>query len=480
VTLLGVLLVGARKVPAAAPPALLISLSVVGLAAAYLALAFKYDEGRTVFSGMVALDGFGLFFRGLFILAGLAGVLLGGLSRELDRERLAEYLVLLLSVTLGLQLLASAQHLLMVYLALELVSLPSYVLAGFRRRSRQSSESALKYVIYGGVASGLMLYGFSLIYGLTGSLHLSEIGRALAAIEAHDTQTRLLLFFAGALSFAGFGYKIAAVPFHMWCPDVYQGAPTPFVAFLSVAPKAGGIAALIRFVVIGFGLGTTGVSVEGGGLPWALLLAIVSVATMTLGNLVAIPQSNLKRLLAYSSIAHAGYMLMAVALASDQAIRSVMFYIAVYLAMNFGAFFVVMVVRDATGDESIDGCRGLGSRSPVLAISMAVFLFSLTGLPPLAGFVGKFYLFAALLESREALFYAVALAGVLNSAVSLYFYARIVKAMFLEKAGAEAEAVPLNARVVAVLTAFAGPTLVLGVWWSPLVENIERLFSILR
>ncbi|MBN1610001.1 MAG: NADH-quinone oxidoreductase subunit N [Polyangiaceae bacterium] len=478
VAILAVLVIGARRGPWSGRKPWLTWLSTVALLGAGVALAFADPQDRSLFSGMVALDGIGLFFRGLFVVAGLGGVLMGALSTEIAEERLGEYLALLLSVTLGLMLLGSAQNLLMVYLALELVSIPSYVLAGFRRGNRESSEAALKYVLYGGVASGLMLYGFSLLYGLTGSLGFAELAEFIGRVQEGDTVTRVIVLLAGILSLAGFGYKVAAVPFHMWCPDVYQGAPTPFVAFLSVAPKAGGMAALIRFMTVGFGAGEAVVGTSP--WPWAMVLAIVSVATMTLGNLVAIPQNNLKRLLAYSSIAHAGYMLMGVAVGTTQAIQAVMFYLGVYLAMNFGAFLIVMAVRDRTGHESIDNYRGLGGTSPVLAVALAIFLFSLTGLPPFAGFIGKFYLFAALLETQAPLFYVVAIIGVLNSAVSLYYYARVVKAMFLEKAEGAALAPGVTAAYAGLTAAFVGPTLLLGVWWAPLVETIERLGTVVR
>lgn len=480
-TLLVVLLVGAPRVPKAGRPGVLVGLSVVGLLAALAALGLESEESRSVFSGMIALDGLALFFRGLFVVVALAGVVAGGMSREVHRERLGEYLVLLLCITLGMMLLGAAQHLLMVYLALELVSIPSYVLAGFRRGDRESSEAALKYVVYGGVASGLMLYGFSLIYGLTGSLELRDVATALDAIGSWDPSSRALLVLAGALSFAGFAYKMAAVPFHMWCPDVYQGAPTPFVAFLSVAPKAAGTAALIRFIVVGFGVNGVSETAITHQLPWGVVLGLVAVCTITLGTLVAIPQDNLKRLLAYSSIAHAGYVMMGVAVASEPAMRAVMFYLAVYFVMNFGAFFVVMVVRDATGQEAIGAYRGLGGTSPVLAVGLAILLFSLTGLPPFAGFIGKFYLLAALLETKSALFYGVALVAVLNSAVSLYFYARVVKAMFLEQPEHSDQPVPkLGPANATLLAAFVAPTVVLGVWWAPLVEGIQKMSTILR
>lgn len=465
---------------------LLTGLAVLGLVASAGTL-FLIPAGDTaIFSGQVALDGFALFFKGLFLAAALLGVLFGALSDEIPRARYGEFLLLLFCLTLGLSLLASAQHLLMVYLALELVSLPSYVLAGFRWWDRRSSEAALKYVIYGGAASGLMLYGFSLIYGLTGSLELAGLGDALTTVGAgaKGLGAQLALLVAVLLSLVGFGYKVAAVPFHMWCPDVYEGAPTPFVAFLSVAPKAAGLAALLRFFVVGFGAplpDAAGVAAAGGAsaFPWAAVLGVLAVGTMTLGNLVAIAQDNVKRLLAYSSIAQAGYLLMTVAAGTPDAIRAVLLYLGIYLLMNMGAFLAVQAIRARTGSESINDYRGMASRSPFLAVTLAIFLFSLTGIPPFAGFIGKFYLFAAVLKVGTPFFYALALIGVLNSAISLYYYAKIVKAMFLEKAPDGAPALPLGRPNATLLGALAAPTLVLGIWWAPLAAVVDRASSLL-
>jgi NADH-quinone oxidoreductase subunit N len=318
----------------------------------------------------------------------------------------------------------------------------------------------------------MMPYGFSLLYGLTGTLDLEGIGARVLRIAHVGPTWQLAVGLSALLTLCGFGHKAAAVPFHSWCPDVYQGAPTPFAAFLSVGPKAAGLAALLRFVLVGFGRPIDWA--EPGAFPWPAILGGLAVATMTLGNLVAIAQDNVKRLLAYSSIAQAGYMLMAVAVGSGEAIRAVVFYLAVYLVMNLGAFLAVIAVRERTGSESLADYRGLGSRSPYLAVVLAVFLFSLTGLPPLAGFIGKFYLFAALLRAESPFFYVVALIGVVNSAVSLYYYARVVKAMYLEQAEGEAPALPLSVAHAAFLTLLAVPTIVLGLWWAPLAEAAER------
>lgn len=456
----------------------LLALAGVGLAAAAVALFLvPVPEARLVF-GMVAVDRFSVFFRWLFLLSALLAVAFVGRSDEIPARRTAEYLALILSIAVGLCLLASAQHLLLLYLALELVSVPSYVLAGFRHGDRRSSEAALKYVIYGGVASGVMLYGLSWLYGLTGTLDLAEISHRVGDLRQAGWDTRLLLTVAALGSLAGFGYKVAAVPFHMWCPDVYEGAPTPFVAFLSVAPKAAGLAALFRFVVVGFGGAVTWP--VGEDFPWPLLLGLLSMVTMTLGNLVAIVQTNLKRLLAYSSIAHAGYMLMGIAVATPEGSQAVMFYLAVYLCMNFGAFLAVMAVRNQTGSENIADYRGFGSTSPLLAVTLAVFLFSLTGLPPFAGFIGKFYLFAAVLNTGEPFFYAVALVGALNSAVSLYYYARVIRVMYLDPPLPDAPAFPLRAADALLLTALAAPMLILGVWWGPLASAVAESTGLLR
>jgi NADH-quinone oxidoreductase subunit N len=451
--------------------------AVVCLMASFAALVLVRTTPLPLFFGMLSGDALAMFFKGLFLTAALLAVLFAALSDEIRRAQFGEYLLLLFCLTLGLCLLVAARNLLMLYLSLELVSLPSYVLAGFRRGDRRSSEAALKYVVFGAASSGLMLYGFSLLYGLSGTLEISGLGRDIVQRVAQGgIGDGLAVTVAVLFSLVGFGYKIAAVPFHMWCPDVYEGAPTPFVAFLSVGPKAAGMAALLRFFLTGFGVPPAfGVVGE---FPWPVVLGVLSMATMTVGNLAALAQENIKRLLAYSSIAHAGYMLMAVAVGSPTATRAIMLYLPIYLFMNMGAFFAVMAVRQRTGSEFLTAYRGLGSRSPLLAVTLAIFLFSLTGLPPFAGFIGKFYLFAALLQTRAPFFYALAIVGVLNSVISLYYYVRIVRVMFLDKSE-EAAWTPAGTSS-AMLTVLAVPTLLLGIWWGPLAGVIDRAAGILK
>jgi NADH-quinone oxidoreductase subunit N len=258
---------------------------------------------------------------------------------------------------------------------------------------------------------------------------------------------------------AGVGYKIASVPFHMWSPDVYEGAPIPITAFLSVASKAAGFALFIRLFYLGFK--SVDASIE-----WSLMLAVVSALTMTVGNLAALPQQNVKRLLAYSSISHGGFLLMGGVLLTSEGLQAILIYLVIYLFMNLGAFFVVILVANEVGSETIDGYRGLISRAPLIAVSMAIFLFSLTGLPPLAGFAGKWILFAAVIKER---LYWLAIIGLLNSVVSLYYYVRIVKAMFLETAD-DTESLSFSPGSLVLLLVFVVPTLLLGIYWNPLYE----------
>ena len=435
-----------------------------------LSARLLWGDSAALFHGAVVLDGFALFFKLLLALAAFAAVWMSLGSREIQKTGTGEYWAVLLASTLGLLFMASSTNLLMAYLALEFVSLTSYVLSGFMRHSRRASEASLKYLIYGGVASGTMIYGMSWVYGLAGSLDFRAIHAALMTSEG----AALPLLVALILTLAGLGYKVAAFPFHMWAPDVYQGAPIPVTAFLAVGSKAAGFALMIRFFFTAMAQSAgEGVYQLVGGVDWSQLILVLSIVTMTFGNLAAVTQQgNVKRLLAYSSIAHAGYMLMGFAVLNDDGVRAMLFYLTVYYLMNLGAFVVVMLVANSTGREDLAGYRGLAWRGGAIpAVAMAIFLFSLTGLPPLAGFVGKFYLFAAVVEKQ---LYLLAVVGVLNSVVSLVYYARIVKTMFLEQpAGGEA-AVAVDWHNGVLLGLLMIGTLVLGVAWGPLIDFAGR------
>jgi NADH-quinone oxidoreductase subunit N len=431
-----------------------------------------------LFHNLIVLDPWGIFFKYLSWGATALAIWMAAASLEISSERMGEYCAMLLAIAVGMSLMACSTDMLMIFIGVELVSMVSYALAGFRRHNRKSSEAALKYVVYGGVASGMMLFGMSYIYGLTGSMNIVGLQATLGKLGAQmylaggsaGQAGELALVLAVVLVLSGIGYKIASVPWHMWCPDVYEGAPTPFTAFLSVGPKAAGFALAVRLF---YGA----MSSDGGedlatvvqDVPWPQVIGVISAVTMTLGNFAALNQTNLKRMLAYSSIAHAGYLLMGLAAASATGSASVAIYLLIYLFMNIGAFVVVGSVGRLAGSESIFEFRGLIARSPLAAITFAIFLFSMTGLPPLAGFVGKFQLFSALINRGESWHIALAVVGVINSFVSLYYYARIVKAMFLDKPmTTERLVVPVSYSVL--MGGLALAVIVFGVYFDGLVR----------
>ena len=433
-------------------------LSLVGLGCTLVAIlvtnsVFGTNEPISLFLGMIRLDKFAVFFKILLLLATAATILFSLRSEEIDGKLKGEYYALLLAVTFGMFLMASSTNLLMIFISLETVSLTSYILAGFLTHSPRSSEAAFKYITYGAVASGTMLFGLSLLFGMTGTGDLATISIRLPEVLASGEVTALGLLIAITFILAGIGYKIASVPFHMWSPDVYEGAPIPITAFLSVASKAAGFALFIRFFHSGFNKPEIMQSVD-----WGLLLAIISALTMTVGNFAALPQRNVKRLLAYSSIAHGGYLLMGAVLLTPEGLGAIIFYLIVYFFMNLGAFYVVVLIANEAGSEMIDGYRGLATRAPFVAAAMAIFLFSLTGIFPFAGFFGKWLLFNAVISEGM---YWLAIVGLLNSVVSLYYYARIVKAMYLESTE-DTESFSFSKDTIVLLSVFVVPTILIG------------------
>jgi NADH-quinone oxidoreductase subunit N len=450
-------------------------IALVGSAAGLIATFDLYGaQPGLLFHRMMILDNFSLFFKVVALAATILCIWMSLGSNEIKQVYQGEYYTLLLTCTLGMLFMASSSNLLMAYLSLELVSLTSYVLTGFLPHNRRSSEAALKYLIYGGVASGTMIYGMSWVFGMTGSLDYGAIQTALAQQEIN----KAALFMAFVFIMAGFGYKIVFVPFHMWSPDVYQGAPTPFTAFLSVASNAAGIAIMIRFFFPGVSR-----MVPGGdwsfvsGVEWPHVLLFLSMITMTVGNLCALNQRNLKRMLAYSGIAHAGYMMMGLAVLNNDGLAAILFYVVVYLIMNVGAFLVVGMIANVTGDEDIEAYRGLAWRGAVVpAVCLAVFLFSLTGVPPFAGFVGKFFLFSAVLKEGGA-FALLALVAAINSVISLYYYAKIIKTMFLDFPNPEDRTVSLAVYDFTLLIPLTVLTVIFGIYFSPLVQYTSKSLS---
>lgn len=433
-------------------------LSLIGLGCTLLATlyisSYIADSSFSLFFGMIRLDKFAIFFKVLIVLATAATILFSLRSEEIDVKLKGEYFALLLAVTLGMFLMASSTNLLMIFISLETVSLTSYILAGFLTHSPRSSEAAFKYITYGAVASGTMLFGLSLLFGMTGTGDLALISERLPEALAAGDITGLGLLISITFILAGIGYKIASVPFHMWSPDVYEGAPIPITAFLSVASKAAGFALFLRFFYSGFQAEGILQSVD-----WTFLLAIVSALTMTIGNLAALPQQNVKRLLAYSSISHGGYLLMGGVLLTPEGLGAILFYLVVYFFMNLGAFYIVVLIANESGSEMIDSYRGLSTRAPLVAGAMVIFLSSLTGIPPFAGFFGKWLLFNAVISKG---LYWLAFIGLLNSVVSLYYYARIVKAMYLESSEEE-ESFSFSNGTLALLSVFVIPTIFIGI-----------------
>jgi NADH-quinone oxidoreductase subunit N len=375
---------------------------------------------------------------------------------------------------LGMFFMASASDLILIYISIELLSLSSYVLAGFVKNTVRSSEASLKYVIYGGVSSGIMLFGISLIYGLTGTTNLYEIN-SIVQIQSFPYITFLI---AALFITVGFGFKISAAPFHFWTPDVYEGAPLPITAYLSVASKAAGFAVLIRFIKITF---VSSIDHHGNWellsiIDWRSIIVLLSILTMTLGNFTALWQDNLKRMLAYSSIAHAGYLLLGVAVLSDQGITATMIYFIVYLFMNLGAFFVVMIIANKIGSEDIDDYKGLGKTMPLLGVALALFLVSLVGLPPTAGFIGKVVLFLALVDADMI---ALAVIALLNSVVSLYYYIRVLKNLYLVQVDEEKPVIKISFANVLVIILLAAPVLIFGIYFTPIVNFAKNSINIL-
>jgi len=446
-------------------------LALIITAGALLLIALTpVTANAMLFHRMLVFDGFAMFFRALIALAALVAVWMSMGSEEVHGCDQGEYYAILLASTLAMFLMAESANLLMAYLALEFVSLTSYILTGFLRHNRRSLEAALKYLIYGGVASGTMIYGMSWIFGITGSLDFATINHAL---NTPGMLPVLAVFISLVLILAGMGYKVSSVPFHMWAPDVYTGAPIPITTFLAIGSKAAGFALLTRFFFPAISSLTTNGSWQAlKGVDWPQLLLVICVITMTLGNLAALQQTNMKRLLAYSSIAQAGYALMGFVVLSNDGIRAMLFYLFAYYVMDAGAFLVVMIVANSTGREDIDAYRGLAWRGGIVpAIALSIFLLSLTGIPLTVGFIGKFYLFAAVIHGQ---FYLLAIIGVLNSVVSLYYYMRPIKTMFLDTPKGDEGSLTPDTWNYGLMGVLACATIALGLYWTPIIAFANR------
>ena len=404
--------------------------AIVLLALAGVILAMLPPGKLVTFGGSFIVDEFARFLKILALLGSAAAIVMSIDYAKREGQERFEYSVLILLSTLGMLMLISAADLIALYLGLELMSLPLYVVAASYRSSLRATEAGLKYFVLGALSSGMLLYGASLIYGFTGTVSFAGIAHAAG-------QGGIGLIFGIVFLFAGFCFKVSAVPFHMWTPDVYEGAPTPVTAFFAAAPKVAGMAMFVRTAVMAF----PGITSE-----WQQIVVFVSIASMALGSFAAIGQRNFKRLMAYSSIGHMGFALIGLAAGTSEGVQGVLVYIAIYVTMTLGVFAVILSMRRATGMvEAIDQLAGLARTQPTMAFFLAMLLFSMAGVPPLAGFFAKFYVFLAAIKAG---LYLLAVLGVVTSVVGAYYYLAIVKLMYFDEPAGKFEQMPYELRVV--------------------------------
>ncbi len=447
----------------------LVVVSIAGIVvSAGFALAMWGGSSQAIFNNMLAVDNFALFFKLLFL--GIAAlVILSSVDYVSKFARFqGEYYALVLLSTLGMMLMAAATELITIYIALELTSISLYILVGFLKDSK-STEASLKYLLLGAVASAVLLYGMALVFGFTGKTQLGEIAQVIQAMSPQTLLASPALILGIVLLIAGFGFKIAAIPFHMWVPDVYEGAPTPITAYLSVASKAAGFAIILRVFYSAFGLP------QWLSLDWGMIFAVLAAIGMTLGNLVAIPQTNIKRMLGYSSIAQAGYLMVGLAAvgfspAADILGRSgVIFFLASYALTNMGAFIAIIAISNKLNSDLIKDYSGMFKRAPFLALALTLCLISLIGMPPAAGFMAKFYIFSAAVQNH--LLWLVVIA-VFNSVISAYYYLRVVKVMWFGEPTSEEKVPSSGAPRLALFFCCLG-VLALGIIPGPVMRAAE-------
>jgi NADH-quinone oxidoreductase subunit N len=434
-------------------------LVAIGLAV-LLWMAFRVEPGAVLFGGTFVQDELAIFAKRLFLLATILGVLASlSLRAATFARRATEYYVAMLASLLGMLVLASARELILLFVAFELMSIPLYVISGFRKREEESIEAALKFFLIGTVSSAFIVYGLSFVYGISRTTDMAGVAAALQ--DGHP-----LLILGLVLTLGGLGFKIAAFPFHMWVPDTYEAASTPFVAWLSVAPKAAGFVVMFRLYLEGVG---------GPVVLWVPVAAGLAAITIVAGNLMAIPQQNVKRLLAYSGIAHIGYMLVGFAAVSADGVAMMLFYLVAYLFGNMGAFFVVEAVAQSDGSEAISAYKGLAQRSPVLSLCMLLFLLSLGGIPFVAGFWAKLLVFKAAAQSEQGLYWLV-LVGAILTVVALFYYLLVAKRMYID-APERAQPVPVSPFLALSIFVCVAGVVGVGVYPKPLVMAALRAAS---
>jgi NADH-quinone oxidoreductase subunit N len=425
-------------------------LSLIGLAATAASAVSGWGPAVSGFGGAVVQDNFAIFFKVIFLISAALAILISDRYMAQEECNQGELYPLILFATVGMMLMAGGTDLMVIFLGLELLSVCLYVLAGFNRANLKSNEAGLKYFLLGAFSTGFLLYGMALTYGATGSTKLQAIYAQVAS--NHDIAANPIFVVGMLLIAVGFSFKIAAAPFHMWTPDVYEGAPTPMTAFMSAGPKAAGFAAFIRVMIFAFPMLKT---------DWTALLWILAVLTMTVGNVIALSQDNIKRMLAYSSIAHAGYALVGFTACNAEGAAGILFYMLSYAFMNIGAFAVIILIgKKGEKNGNVQDFAGLAYKKPLLALVFSVFLFSLAGIPPTAGFIGKFYLFSAAIKSG---YVGLAIIGVLNSAASVYYYLRVMVFMYMKDPTEEFDWAGATPSIALCLLVSVGATLVLGI-----------------
>jgi NADH-quinone oxidoreductase subunit N len=414
-----------------------------------------------VWGGMLRFDWLAVVFKSLFIFGATVTALFAMDVEDLGKK--GEFYILLLVSTIGMSFMAASADLIMLYLAIETTSIPMYILAGFFKRDEKSTEAGFKYLLFGAMTSAIMLYGFSLLYGFSGSTSFIELAKSITG----NSIAPIALFGSLFLVLVGFSFKISAGPFHFWAPDVYEGAPTPVTGFLSTASKAAGFAVLVRVLTMVF---------PAIGENWQMIIAMVATATMTVGNLIALAQKNIKRLLAYSSIAHAGYILVGVAANSMLGVAGVTLYLIVYLVTNMAAFGIVTTFWKKTGSDEIQDYAALSRRSPYLALAMLIAFLSLAGMPPFGGFVAKVLVFAAAVKANMIW---LAFIGILNSIVGLYYYLVVLKVVYLYRSDDEDQPVVLTRPYVLALTILSLGIILIGAFFAPWFSWSTKVAAVL-
>lgn len=446
-----------------------IYLSISALFIAAFFVVYNFNVSELLFAGLIITDQFSNIFKLIIIFSVICIFLLTFYDKDISSKDWPEFCTLILLATLGMFLMSTSINLLMVYLAIELVSIPSYILAGFNFNDKKSNEASIKYVLYGSFASGLMLFGMSWLYGQTGSLYFHDLNLMLTRYD----NASLISIISFIFIFAGMGYKISSAPFHYWVPDVYQGAPISVTSFFAVAPKVAGLALLIRFlyfVLTDFSFLSFNAS-SYIYINWNIVLGFLSAVTMTIGNVLALRQDNIKRILAYSSISHVGFIMMALATISSSSIVHMIFYIVMYMFMTLGAFSVAIFFHRYYNVHTVDDLSGLGYLHPFICSFMVINLMALSGLPPTSGFVAKFYIFASIIESKS--FYWLAVVAVINTVISLYYYFNLARSMFLEKESNKRKSnIDIQIVMVIVVTSIQG--IIFYFYWSHLYSFIKE------